>query len=97
MHINSSKIKVLLYTCFDKVKYYNKKKFTDNKTHVNKQLFILFDTIIINFCMQIENFIDFTLLFVVKQKNSNIKQNIAEYVKNLFDESAKSEDEDRNM
>ena len=72
-------------------------KFTDNKTNVKKQLFILFDTIIINFCMQIENFIDFTLQFVVKQKNSIIKQNIAEYIKNLFDESLNSEDEDRNM
>ena len=95
MHINYSKLKVLLYSCFDKVNFIFIKKFSDNKTNVKNHLFSLFDTIIFNFCMQVENFLDFTLQFVVKQKNSNVKQNLAEYVRSLFDENQKQEE--RNM
>ncbi len=44
--------------------------------------------------MQIENFLDFTLQFVSKQKNINVKQNILEYIKSLFEEDST---EARNM
>ena len=77
-NINEQKLKNLLYTCFD--------KFKDKKSLIKNELFNLFDMIIENECLQIEQFISFTLQFCVNQKKESaiVKQSLLEYLKTLF-------------
>ena len=77
-NINEQKLKNLLYTCFD--------KFKDKKSLVKNELFNLFDMVIENECLQIEQFISFTLQFCINQKKESVivKQSLLEYLKTLF-------------
>ena len=76
--INIQKLKLLLETCFDKLK--------DKKSLVKNELFTLFNMIIENHCFEIDKFIIFILQFCTNQKkeNSQVKMGLLEYVKLLF-------------
>ena len=76
--INIQKLKLLLETCFDKLK--------DKKSLVKNELFTLFNNIIENHCFEIDKFILFILQFCTNQKkeNAQVKMGLLEYVKLLF-------------
>ena len=76
--INMQKLKLLLETCFDKLK--------DKKSLVKNELFILFNMIIENHCFEIDKFILFILQFCTNQKkeNAQVKMGLLEYIKILF-------------
>ena len=76
--INIQKLKLLLETCFDKLK--------DKKSLVKNELFTLFNMIIENHCFEIDKFIFFILQFCTNQKkeNAQVKMGLLEYIKILF-------------
>ena len=76
--INTQKLKLLLETCFDKLK--------DKKSLVKSELFSLFNMVIENRCLEAEKFILFILQFCTNQKkdNSQVKMGLLEYIKYLF-------------
>ena len=77
-YINNQKLKLLLETCFDKLK--------DKKSLVKNELFTLFNMIIENHCFEIDKFILFMLQFCTNQKkeNAQVKIGLFEYIKLLF-------------
>ena len=76
--INIQKLKLLLETCFDKLK--------DKKSLVKNELFTLFNMIIENHCFEVDKFIIFILQFCSNQKkeNAQVKMGLLEYIKILF-------------
>ena len=76
--INSQKLKILLETCFEKLK--------DKKSIIKNELFNLFNTTIENKCFEANKFISFVLHFCCNEKNDNsiIKLGLLEYIKSLF-------------
>ena len=76
--INTQKLKLLLETCFDKLK--------DKKSLVKSELFSLFNMVIENRCLEADKFILFILQFCTNQKkdNSQVKMGLLEYIKYLF-------------
>jgi hypothetical protein len=79
---NQTKLKNLVISCFE--------KFKDKKTNVKLELFDLFDTIILKQIFQFEQFFVFKLQHVISQKNPIVKQNILEYIKEVFSKSDKA-------
>ena len=77
-YINIQKLKLLLETCFDKLK--------DKKSLVKSELFSLFNMVIENRCLEADKFILFILQFCTNQKkdNSQVKMGLLEYIKYLF-------------
>lgn len=73
---NQTKLKNLVISCFE--------KFKDKKTNVKLELFDLFDTILLNHIFHFEQFFAFKLQHVISQKNPIVKQNILEYIKEVF-------------
>ena len=76
--INVQKLKLLLETCFDKLK--------DKKSLVKNELFTLFNMIIENHCFETDKFIIYMLQFCSNQKkeNAQVKMGLLEYIKILL-------------
>ena len=76
--VNVQKLKLLLETCFDKLK--------DKKSLVKNELFTLFNMIIENHCFETDKFIIYILQFCSNQKkeNAQVKMGLLEYIKLLF-------------
>ena len=77
-YINKQKLKLLLESCFDKLK--------DKKSIVKNELFKLFNTIIEYNCLELSKFISFILNYCLNEKNDNIKLGLLEYIKTIFSE-----------
>ena len=77
-NINAQKLKLILETCFTKLK--------DKKSIIKNELFNLFNIVIENQCFEISKFISFILNYCSNDKNDNsiIKQGLLEYIKSLF-------------
>lgn len=73
---NQNKLKNLVISCYE--------KFKDKKTNVKIELFDLFDTIIVNQIFPFEQFFVMKLQHVISHKNPIVKQNILEYIKEVF-------------
>lgn len=80
--INIQKAKTILEQCFD--------KFKDKKSIVKNELYIVFDTLIENDCMNIDVFITFCLSFSRNPQKAVtiVKQGIFEYLKGLIKNSS---------
>ena len=76
--ISEQKLKLLLETCFEKLK--------DKKSIIKNELFNLFNIIIEYQCFEVKKFISFVFHFCSNEKNdnSNIKLGLFEYIKSLF-------------
>ena len=81
--INKQKLKLLLETCFDKLK--------DKKSIIKNELFNLFNIVIEYQCFELNKFISFILNFCCNEKNDNsiIKLGLLEYIKSLFSQQSK--------
>ena len=77
-NINAQKLKLILETCFTKLK--------DKKSIIKNELFNLFNIVIEYQCFEISKFISFILNYCSNDKNDNsiIKQGLLEYIKSLF-------------
>ena len=77
-NINAQKLKLILETCFTKLK--------DKKSIIKNELFNLFNIVIEYQCFEISKFISFILNYCSNEKNDNsiIKQGLLEYIKSLF-------------
>jgi len=77
-NINTQKLKLVLETCFTKLK--------DKKSIIKNELFNLFNIVIEYQCFEINKFISFILNYCSNDKNDNsiIKQGLLEYIKSLF-------------
>ena len=76
VYINKQKLKLLLETCFDKLK--------DKKSLVKSELFKLFNVVIEFNCMELSKFISFMLHHCLNEKNDNIKLGLLEFIKSIF-------------
>ena len=74
--INKQKLKLILVTCFAKLK--------DKKSIVKNELFKLFNILIEHNCFELNKFITFILLHCLNEKNDNIKLGLLEFVKSIF-------------
>ena len=76
--INKPKLKLLLETCFDKLK--------EKKSIVKNELFNLFNIVIEYNCFELNKFISIILHYCCNEKNDNsiIKLGLLEYIKSLF-------------
>jgi hypothetical protein len=77
-NLNTQKLKLLLETCFTKLK--------DKKSIIKNELFNLFNIVIEYQSFEINKFISFILNYCSNDKNDNsiIKQGLLEYIKSLF-------------
>ena len=77
-NINAQKLKLLLETCFTKLK--------DKKSIIKNELFNLFNIVIEYQCFELNKFISFILNYCSNDKNDNsiIKLGLLEYIKSLF-------------
>ena len=75
-YINKQKLKLLLETCFDKLK--------DKKSLVKSELFKLFYIVIEFNCLELSKFISFILEHCLNEKNDNIKLGLLEFIKSIF-------------
>ena len=74
--INKQKLKLILITCFAKLK--------DKKSIVKNELFKLFNIVIEYNCFELNKFISFILLHCLNEKNDNIKLGLLEFIKSVF-------------
>ena len=76
--INKQKLKLILETCFTKLK--------DKKSITKNELFNLFNIVIEYNCIELNKFISFILNYCSNEKNDNsiIKLGLLEYIKSLF-------------
>lgn len=77
-NISAQKLKLLLETCFTKLK--------DKKSIIKNELFNLFNIVIEYQCFEINKFISFILNYCSNDRNDNsiIKVGLLEYIKSLF-------------
>ena len=75
-YINKQRLKIVLETCFDKLK--------DKKNLVKSELFKLFNIVVEYNCLELNKFISFILHHCCNEKNDNIKLGLLEFVKSIF-------------
>ncbi len=86
---NQTKLKNLIISCYE--------KFKDKKTNVKLELFDLFNTILLNGIFHFEQFFIFKLQHVISQKNPIVKQNILEYIKEIFSKNDIVSNKNQNL